>query len=279
MGAEGRRWGCWPPTRSEHPSQRAYLAQWAGWIGRMALTKAGKPSPIRDIRYFDGGSSMRYIEGCGEAVAFGRRVSRWLGSKGYSLGSWHHLYLCIIESDQPFKAATSRRDIEWWYSFIEILVPIGFSALADSDRNRILIERTQRLLVELLPDHGSEVEALCQETIRIGQALQFPLTTKRTKFGSVRASFNIPLDGRKAHLLVTITSPDGQLLAAPVVPLRFYSDADFLVGSVSVRDETIVVSPRKSFRSELITKPYGPPLVFPLGTFQPCESGAVFADA
>lgn len=242
------------------------------------MTKSGKPSPLRDIRYFEGRSGTRYIEGCWEAVAFGRRISRWLGSKGYSLGSWDHLYIRVIESGAPLEPAITREGVEWWYRFIELPVPAGFAALPEDDRSRTLIERTQQLLMEFLPDHASEVEALCQETIRNGQALLFPLATKRTKVGTVRASFNIPLDGRKAELLVTIASSDGRLLAAPVVPLRFYLDADVLVGGMSVRDEVIVVSPRKSFRSEIIAKPYDPPLVFPLGIFEPRESQAVFAD-
>jgi hypothetical protein len=221
---------------------------------------------------------MRYVEGCWEAVAFGRRISRWLGSKGYSLGSWDHLYIRVIESDAPLESAATHEGLEWWHRFVELPVPAGFAALAEEDRDRILIERTKWLLIKLLPSHELEVEALCHETIRVGQALQFPLTSKRTRFGSVRASFNIPLDGRKAELLVTIASPDGRLLAAPVVPLRFYDDADVLVGSVSVRDEAVVISPRKSFHSEIIAKPYGPPLVFPLGIFEPRGSDAIFAD-
>lgn len=221
---------------------------------------------------------MRYIEGGREAVAFGRRVSRWLGSKGYSLGSWDHLYVRVVDSGEPLKSAATSEGIEWWHRFAELPVAADFAALAEEDRNRILIERTKWLLMELLPHHRSEVEALCHETIRAGQALQFPLTTKRTKFGNVRVSFNIPLDAREAELLVTIASPDGRLLAAPVVPLRFYSDAEVLVGGVSIKDEAIVISPRKSFRSALIAEPYGPPLVFPLGVFEPLDSEAVFAE-
>ncbi len=221
---------------------------------------------------------MRYIEGCREAVAFGRRISRWLGSKGYSLGSWDHLYIRVVESDDPLESAATHEGVEWWHRFVELPVPAGFAALAEEDRDRILIERTKWLLIKLLPGHELEVEALCHETIRVGQALQFPLTNKRTKFGSVRASFNIPLDARKAELLVTIASPNGQLLAAPVVPLKFYLDADALVGGVSVSGDVIVISPRKSFRSEIIGKQYGPPLVFPIGIFEPRGSEAIFAD-
>ena len=233
------------------------------------MTKAGKPSPVRDIRFF-AGSGYTYVSGCHEATAFGRRVAFLLRSRGYSFGSWHHLYIRAVERDRADTPVVALEGAEWWHRFVEVTVPPGFAAMDESERTQLLIARTKSVLKSLLPMNDSALEEILAEAERERDRLRFLVKRKNIGGRSVEVSFNVAVWPHSSDLLVTVKdlNADGNMVSPPI-KLEIYDDAFSLAGDVRQEGENIRIVPRKSLTAQLVAAQYEASLAIPLSAFSP----------
>src|SRR6516164_2696803 len=87
--------------------------------------KDGRPSRIRDIRYFHG-LAYRYLEGHHDAVAFGRRLGWLLNGESLSLGAYHSLYILFTPSLELGLVEITDEGADWWHRFVRVGVPPDF---------------------------------------------------------------------------------------------------------------------------------------------------------
>lgn len=233
------------------------------------MTKAGQPSLVQDIRFFEG-RGYTYVNKCDEATAFARRVSLLLRSRGYSFGTWHHLYMRAVEGDPAEIAALPTEGLEWWHRFVDVSVPQGFALLDEGERNQLLISRLSSVLRSLFPNGGSLLEAILEEAERERDHLRFLIKRKKIGGRTVEASFNVAVWPHSSDLLIIIKDIASEVnLASPPIKLKFYSDAFKLVADIREQDEAIILVPRKSFTAGSVAAPYATSLTIPLSSFSP----------
>jgi hypothetical protein len=233
------------------------------------MTKAGQPSLVRDIRFF-AGSCDTYVSGCHEATAFGRRVSFLLRSRGYSFGSWHHLYIRAVEGDRADTPAVALEGAEWWHRFVEVTVPPGFAAMHEGERTQLLIARTKSVLRSLFSMNGIVLEELLAEAERERDRLRFLVKRKNIGGRSVEVSFNVAVWPHPSDLLVVVKDSAAHVdLASPPIKLKIHDDAFSLVGDIRQDGDAIRIVPRKSFTAQLVAAGYGSSLTIPLSAFRP----------
>lgn len=233
------------------------------------MTKAGQPSLVQDIRFFEG-RGYTCVKNCDEATAFARRVSLLLRSRGYSFGAWHHFYMRAVEGDRVDIAALPTEGLEWWHRFVDVRVPQRFAVLDDGERNDLLISRLSSVLRSLFPNGGSALEDILEEAERERERLRFLIKRKKIGGRTVEASFNVAVWPHSSDLLIIIKDIAGDAnLASPPIKLQFYSDVFSLVADIRQEGEAIRLVPRKSFTAGLVAAPYATALTIPLSSFSP----------
>lgn len=235
------------------------------------MTKASQPSPVQGIRYFEG-SGYGYVNGCHEAIAFGRRVALLLRSRGYSFGPWHHLYIRAVERAATDCGFVATEGVEWWHRFVEFTVPPGFAAMGEGERSRILIAGTCSVLRSLFPKNDMVLVELLAEAEKGAERLRFLVKRKILGGRSFEASFNVAAWPEHSDLRVVVKDEAaGVDLVSPPIKLKIYSDAFSLASDIRQQGDAVSLVPRKSFTAQLVAAQYEGALTLPLAAFRPVD--------
>jgi len=223
-----------------------------------------RPSLLNDIRYFVGTDhrSSAYLKDHDDAVAYGRRIALLLNSKRVSLGSYSALYVQFnptLESGmiKITNEVESRRNREdWWQRYVHVGVPADFPTRADA--SEISMERTVEILKAIRPELSPTLDEFDRDLKAVGDTLRFLLKVYRTKRLVVEVSFNLPVWKQQAFLFLSATDPSsGEYFEAPPFPLKLYSDAGALAGTLKLNGDEVTLLPKASFRAQTVASIYG----------------------
>jgi len=233
------------------------------------LTKSGRPSLLRDIRYF--GPDREYLADAEEVTAFGRRLALYLQANGFSVGNWTQLYVMPVPSavHEEVKTETwmGAGDLDWWLRFARVPVPENFPLLRSVDRAAVLTDATEKALCFFRPDMTSDIAKASQYVQENGNELRFLI--KRTTFKQLRLDVSVGINAYpNPSVLEVLRTVDNSVYQIASAQLHVLDDAWDLVGGVTEKAGEVVVSPRKSFTAQLASDRYGGPLRFPLAAFR-----------
>ena len=231
------------------------------------MTKDGRPSRFNDIRYFHG-LTKTYLNGCEEAVAFGKRLAWYLNGEDFSVGAHPALYMRFTSSLPVGTLQVTDQGDLWWHRFVDVHAPADFPNFANADA--FVSERTVEMLCAIKPDQTELITRAAQIVSESGESLVFPVKRQKVKKGVVEVCFSIATWPLPSKLHISITDDaSGGYREAPPLPLRLYHEAFDLAGSIKVSNSEITVSAKPSYTAELTSRDYGGPLTFPLGAFAP----------
>ena len=233
------------------------------------MSKNGRPSLLRDIRYF--GPDRAYLADAEEVTAFGRRLALYLQANGFSVGTWTHLYVMAMPSaaHEEIKIETwmGAGDLDWWLRFARVSVPEKFLDMGTVEKNGVLVDATEKALCFLRPDMAEEIIEASKFVQEKANELRFLIKSTTSK----RVKLDVSV-GVNAHPLTSVLevlrTVDNSVYQVVCAPLHFYGDAWDLVGGVTEQAGEVVVTPRKSFTAQLASERYGGPLRFPLAAFR-----------
>ena len=233
------------------------------------MTKIGRPSLLRDIRYF--GPDREYLADAEEVTAFGRRLALHLQANGFSVGNWTHLYVMPVPSavyeEVKIETWMGAGDLDWWLRFARVSVPENFPGLGSVDRDAVLTDSTGKALCFIRPDMTSDIAEASKYVKENGDKLRFLM--KRTTSKQVRLDVSVGINAHpKPSVLEVLRTVDNSVYQVASAPLHVLDDAWNLVGGVTEKAGEVVVSPRNSFTAQLASDRYGGPLRFPLTAFR-----------
>ena len=94
-----------------------------------------------------------------------------------------------------------------------------------------------------------------------GSEVELPVKAKNTKSYSVQVSYKLRPNGEASYGLVKyLNHKTGATFSKRFVDLKGPSDIFPLVGTISVKDEKILIKPRPSFKASLYTNSYQVPM-------------------
>lgn len=231
------------------------------------MTKDGRPSRIKDIRYFFG-DKHRYLEGHNDVTAFGRRIAWFLNGENFSLGAYPALYIFLTPLLKPGRIEVTEYGGEWWQRYTNIGVPEDFEGRPDAAE--IAMSGTVAALKAIRPDCRAILDYADDVVRRHGNDLRFLLKTRRTKQFTVEISFTISVWPEPSFLFVSlIEHSSGAFLEAPPIQMQIYLDAFHLAGSIKVDTTKATVLANKSVGAKLAELRHGGPLVKTLSEFVP----------
>jgi len=244
-------------------------------------TAAPKPKPLRDIRYFESaeppafgggfpGYTGKLFQLPKSAIALGQRIGMKCGELGVSVGRANHLYLCFTPALAEGEFARTDYGIETWHRFALHGLHENFNALPDGEKLARVSEATFRALADLSGpmDAGAPAAGMAHAlaTVRAGieaqgEALRLVIKRKETRRYAVRVEQTVPVHPQRTPVFLVITDlVSGVTKDAQVAEVRFYDEAPSLVDRIAIVGDVLTIHPRKSFRAELVTKPYKVPI-------------------
>jgi hypothetical protein len=234
---------------------------------RGRMTKDGRPSRIRDIRYFHG-HIHKYLKDQEEAVAFGRRLAWLLNGEGFSAGAYHSLYLFLSSSLAAGQIQITEYGGDWWQRYVHAGVPRDFPDREDA--SDIVMCATVAALKAIRPDLTTMVDDAEQMVRTHRDNLRFLLKTRHMKRFTVDISFNIAVWPEPSLLFVALTDlSSGAYLEAPPTPMQFYPQAFDLVREIKIAAGSAAILPGESVSARVTSGRYGGAIVLPLSEFLP----------
>jgi hypothetical protein len=232
---------------------------------------------IKEIRYSE--SEVDNIEGNSlprnfgkifiatpDIVAIGQRIARKLNELKFISGEFDHIDINFTTLLKHNDLKISERDAEKWLKYIDYgLLPSGFNTMTDDEKKTFLNETTFKILKTLYESEKQklnvieEVENLIN---RFNSQIKINYKTKETNSYKIDITYQIKPEDSLSKAIVQYWDKKTNFKGQTFFDLQFYDDIYSLVDTIAIRDNMIILNPKKSFRADLYNDRYKTPLQF-----------------
>lgn len=233
---------------------------------------------IKDIRYSE--SAIENIEGNSlpsnfgkiifipttDTIAIGQRISRKLNELKFTSDEFDHIdinYTTTFEQDE-FKI--SNRDVEKWLKYVDYgLSQSVFNSMTDNQKNSFLKETTFKVLKTLYANDNQKLSAIDEvENLinRFTSQIKINYKTKETNSYRIDISYQIKPNNDLSKAIIQYFDKKTNFQGQTSFDLNFYDDIYPLIDTISVKDNIIILNPKKSFRADMYNNKYKTPLQF-----------------
>jgi hypothetical protein len=201
-----------------------------------------------------------------DGVAIGQRIARKLNELKFISGEFDHIdinFTTVLKRDD-FKI--SNRNVEKWLKYIDYgLSPSDFNSLTDSEKELFLNKTTFKVLKTLYEKENQQLKAIDEVENLIRQfnsQININYKTKETNSYKIEISYQIKPNNGSSKAIIQYFDKKANFQGQTFFYLYFYDDIYPLVDAISVKGNTIILSPKKSFRADLYNQRYKTPLQF-----------------
>jgi len=221
-----------------------------------SLNETGNSLPSSCSRFFEFPKLFHF---------WGTRIATILGARGFSLGDFDDLYINYTNAIPKGALAFSERTPEKWLRYIDYGVSFeDLKSLKEPELEHFVIRSTFECLEHLCNSSTDKTEMIklaSMEVNKYGTEIELPVKAKETKSYSVLVSYKLRPKGAASYGIVKyINHKTGVTFSKRFVDLKGPSDIFPLVGTISVKDEKILIKPRSSFKASLFTNAYQVPM-------------------
>jgi|SRR3989339_319038 len=237
---------------------------------------------IKEIRYSE--SEIVNIEGNSlpgnlgkiykagfDIVAIGQRIARKLNELKFVSGEFDHIDINFTTVLQQDELTVSKRDVEKWLKYIDYgLSPCFFNAKTDSQKSDFIRNTTFNALKDIYFSDTEKLDTIAKvENLihRFDTELRIHYKTKETSSYKIDISYQIKPNGGSSKAIVEYFDKKQNFKGQVFFDLHFYDDIYPLVDTISVKDNRVILSPKKSFRAEVYNERYKTPLQFTINRF------------
>lgn len=218
--------------------------------------ETGRSLPSSCSRFFEFPKLLHY---------WGARIATILGASGLSLGEFDHLYINYTSAIPEGSIVFSEGTPEKWLRYIDYGVDFEkLKLLNESETEQFVIRSTFECLEHLCNSSIEKtklIKSASNEVESCGSEVELPVKAKNTKSYSVQVSYKLRPNGEASYGLVKyLNHKTGATFSKRFVDLKGPSDIFPLVGTISVKDEKILIKPRPSFKASLYTNSYQVPM-------------------
>lgn len=232
---------------------------------------------IRDIRYFEsnfeniGGNSLPHY--CGnilplkkEINSVGARIARKLNELKLKSENFDHIYINLSTLNSLKKIVISSRKVTPWIQYIDY--PLKPQQIISKDlayQEKLITDITFKALYKLYEKQLNKIQLIKgvkEKLKKYGSEIEITSFQKSTKSYFIKISYQINPNYEK-HSKAFIKYENlktGQILKKHFLNLELYEDIYPLVGSVSIKENKIIIKPKKSFKANLYTESYQTPI-------------------
>lgn len=235
-----------------------------------------KDKIIKDIRYFesdyenkDGNLLPSYV---GVIYKFPNsvhqvsdRIARKLNQYNFISGTYDHIYINFSTYLQENEFSISNRFTEGWYKYIDYgLDPRKVNSLTDLEKENIIEVYTFKILRILYKNDKSRMEILEiaeNEIMKYGSEVEIIYKIKETNSYKATLSYKInPHGGKSCAFLDYLNKKNGKGIKKKILDLHSFIDIYPLADLIVVKEDKVILQPKKSYKAQLFTSSYRIPV-------------------
>ncbi|MDO4230234.1 MAG: hypothetical protein Q4C98_10495 [Capnocytophaga sp.] len=203
-----------------------------------------------------------------------QRIARKLHEFGFSLGEEDYLYICLNAELDENQIVFSHLDFDKCTLYADFGAnPSQFNALS-CENQRIFIQNMifSVLKAKTSPQMVYLLAKTEQEVTKYGKNIKILHKIKETSAYMVRIFYQINPDEKPLSLseknggvaIIEYLDKKTHKTSIFTYPLYFYDDIFSLMNTITLKNNSLIIKPKTSFRAEIENKHYQTPLVFEL---------------
>lgn len=229
---------------------------------------------IKDIRYYEDkpsdyhgkfdGTLGNVYQNSLDTKYIGQRISRKLNELKLSGGEFDHIYIC-------FSSKINENEIEEDNRFLDKRIrlfkygikPSQFNILTDTEKDLKVNRMTFEVLNFLFKDDEFKMQIINEakeQVDRYGKLLVINYKVKETSGYRINLSFQIRPYDDTSKLITTYLNKKEASEFYNISDLCDYEDLYSLIDTVTVKQDSIIFQPKKSYRAEIVSKRYKDPI-------------------
>jgi len=236
---------------------------------------------LKDIRYYEsdkpniGGQSIPGEPGKiflltkgGNFV--GQRIARKLNELKYSYGAYDHIYINLTTVLDENQIQVSNRDVDKSIKYIDFGVnQLKFNALTDEKKNAFLKSSTIAILLSISDEPNlALVYEMAKQLSLFDTELKIHYKTKETSSYKIDIYYQIEPKGSFTKAIIEYQDKKTSICYQTNFKLQFYDDIYPLVDTITLKDNKIILKPKKSFRADLHNGRYKTPIEVNISDFE-----------
>jgi hypothetical protein len=222
-----------------------------------------KNKTILDIRYYED-KNFQFDKPLHD---IGARFARKLREFDFKTGEYDHIYINVVNSlpNGHVDFVIQRSD---WFVQVDVGVSLDFNNLNADEKHLFIIEMTTNVLQVLCERDGLDFEVVKmvkEMMLRYKTELEIVHKVKETAKYKVVISYQIrPLNKASVSFIEYTDKTTGVNKKKVLTPLKTYQDILFLVSTINVSKEEVIIKPRTSTSAEASLRSYKLPIIIPI---------------
>ena len=229
---------------------------------------------IRDIRFYElrpenysgqfDGTLGHVYKNTPDTKQIGQRIARKLNELSFVSGLFDHIYIYLspILLDSEMKIQESELD-ERIKSVHYGIQPSVFNSLSESEKDKWAKETAFKVLFLLFKTESIRTKTISDVEASINKynsEIEIFYKTKETSAYKVELRYQITPGGNPSRITIKYLDKKENIKKHGSIDLVNYEDIYSLVDTIAIKDNTIVLNPKKSNVADLLSDKYKTPL-------------------
>lgn len=237
---------------------------------------------IRDIRFYElrpanysgqfDGTLGHVYKNTPDIKHIGQRIARKLNELNFVSGIFDHVYVYLSSTlpDNEMKIQETELD-ERLKSIHYGIKPSVFNSFSESDKDKWAKETAFKILYLLFQSDSTKTKMISEVETSIDkykQEIEIFYKTKETTSYKIDLNYQIKPNGNPSRILLTYLDKKENVKRRGKVDLINHEDIYSLVDTISVKDNAIILKPKKSNIADLLAEKYKTPLTIDISTLE-----------
>ncbi len=195
-----------------------------------------------------------------------KRIARKLNELNYSYGEIDHIYINLSTFLKVEEIKISNRDIDKRIKYIDFgIAESHFNALREEDKDTF-IESLILTVMRYISDKNN-LEFITQTALALvthGRKMKIHFKTKETKTYQIAIYYQIAPENNQSKAIIEYHDKKSNAKQTKQFALKDYEDIYSLVDTITIKDQKLILKPKKSYMAQLVTQNYETPVEFEL---------------
>ncbi|WP_282019233.1 hypothetical protein [Salegentibacter mishustinae] len=237
---------------------------------------------IRDIRFYElkpdnyngqfDGILGNVYKNTSDTKHIGQRIARKLNELNFVSGIFDHVYVYFSPTlpDNEMKIQEKELDVRL-KSVHYGIKPFVFNSFSESDKDKWVKETAFKVLNLLFQSDSTKTKIISEVETSIEkykQEIAIFYKTKETKAYKIDLNYQIKPNGNPSKILLFFFDKKENVKRHGKVDLMHHEDIYWLVDTISVKDNAIILNPKKSSMADFVAEKYKTPLTIDIDTLE-----------
>lgn len=237
---------------------------------------------IRDIRFYElrpenykgqfDGTLGHVYKSTPDTKHIGQRIARKLNELGFVTGIFDHIYVYLSPTLQENEIKIQEAELDVRIKSVHFgIKPSIFNSFSEFDKDKLAKEATFKILNFLFLSDTKQAILISEVETAIDtykQEIKIFYKTKETKAYKIDLDYQIKPNGNPSRILLTYFNKNENIKRHEEIDLIHHEDIYSLVDTISVKDNCIILNPKKSNIVELLSEKYKIPLTIDISVLK-----------